>query len=93
MQLTADEKADLLKRQGRGGKHHFLCCPLCGYLHWNMNETREADDVVIDGELAVDRCPRCADVFQRAPEIVRWVIAVLSYKDRCKKEVDSSESR
>lgn len=83
--LTDDEKASLVKTQhSHKGCHYFSACPTCGYLSWQTTHLNEPEDVVVSIDPYLD-CARCAEVASRAPEVVKWVVAVISFQERCRK--------
>ena len=82
MKLTPEEKAQVLKTQaGHPGLHSYAACPACGNLTWQSTESSKPEDVEIHEDPKV-QCARCQQAFQRGPEIVQWVMAVLGYQKR-----------
>jgi len=56
-------------------------CKICGYLKWKSttHETPPFKDLIVREE--IDECPRCTEVFRRAPEIFHWVLSVISHHE------------
>jgi hypothetical protein len=86
MKLTEQERGQLLARENRPGHHHFSCCSLCGFIRWRSSDLNKPDDVTMDEDNDVAHCSRCSQVMQRSPEIFEWVIAVMSFKERRKRD-------
>ena len=62
------------------GRHiTFDVCRLCGLAKWRCSSAPGLGFGVAVSDIPLE-CERCHDVSQRAPEIVRWVIGVLSYQ-------------
>lgn len=66
-----------LERQGKG--HHQIgqCC-LCGHLEWRATYTNKPDGYSLS-TIQPSYCPKCQEVLQRSPEIMQWVVNVISH--------------
>lgn len=85
--LTDAEKQSIRENfSGMANGHmRFRCCALCGHLDWYCTETDQPWDVTVV-EDAYASCQRCMEVRARAPELSKWVLAVIAWKDRRAKE-------
>lgn len=68
----------------------FWVCEICGYAKWRSASCKgEGFKVVVDNGYPTQECPWCLDVQSRAPEVFRWVLAVIFHR----KERDESSDR
>lgn len=64
---------------GKSGGHVTLSeCQTCGYLDWVSTATKEPNGFSVSPSYG--SCPRCAIAFQRAPELVEWVLGAIEQK-------------
>jgi ribosomal protein S27AE len=76
--MTKEERyAKAAEYFGKGDGHVTLTeCPVCGYIDWNSTNLNEPIGFkVIPLE---SQCPRCVGVYNRAPELVNWVLGVVT---------------
>lgn len=61
----------------------FTVCRICGFARWvGSVADGKGFSVAIgsDDEFSMEEdCPRCVTVFQRAPEVMKWVLAVIRH--------------
>ncbi len=77
--MTRDQRiAEFAKRQPRADTHSISIaeCDICGFLDWVCSNPAEAPSVTVE-RMEVGRCPRCASVQMRSPEVFSWVLSVL----------------
>ena len=84
MKLTSDEKVAILKRHaGDPGLHSYALCPACGTMIFRSTDKDKPEDIEVHEEATAQaQCSRCQEAFRRAPEVVKWVMAVLGYQKR-----------
>lgn len=60
------------------GRVEIVKCAMCGHLSV-ASVNNDGSDVVVLSEIAKPTdCPRCLTVFQRAPEVYDWALAVIA---------------
>ena len=75
--ITREERIRIFVAQlGEVGHVGLQECPVCGYLSWAWTNTKESVDITIAGPLT--ECPCCIQAMQRAPELAKWVLRVIS---------------
>jgi len=85
MSTSRDE--DLIEDHGPG-EVVMTVCRICGFEWWTCTHAKDGDGNAIPdkvtrlaqasgGDASNHHCSRCADVYQRAPEIVAWVLGVV----------------
>lgn len=77
--MTRDERiANFAKRQPSADTHHVTIqeCDMCGYLEWVCSAAAPQPAVSVE-RMDAGRCPRCASVQMRSPEVFDWVLSVL----------------
>lgn len=81
-QAIVEDHLELIDYSARPGLTTFGVCNLCGYAQFaSETEERDAEDKIIAGTKFVwadsKDCPKCVDVWRRAPEVFVWVIQAL----------------
>ncbi len=84
--ITEPDRSILLKRHGLFGQPRATCivmmheCGVCGHLAWAGTNPAETNSVIAEerNKFGTDTCPRCADVYARAPEVTAWVTYVVA---------------
>lgn len=81
--MTPQERADLMAKEGPG-RVTVQQCFVCGYYEWVATQRGVPDEIVVEllgpEGSAFSRgwqCRRCLEVATRAPEVYRWVMAVM----------------
>jgi hypothetical protein len=68
--------------------HVSLCeCPRCGFLEWGSTNGSKPNGYSVE---PLDQCQNCAEAFHRSPELVRWVLGVVSKAMRDRAAASSS---
>lgn len=83
--LTDNEKATLLRiSPHKEGHSYFSLCPTCGRPEWISTTTTE--ETGISATVSSMSCGACHEVNRRAPEVVEWVLRVLTWRARLNNE-------
>jgi hypothetical protein len=56
-------------------------CDYCGCLEWISSSAAEAPGVAVE-RMEMGRCPRCASVQMRNPEVFEWVLSVIAHHEQ-----------
>ena len=74
----AERIASYAKRQPHAETHHLTLaeCAVCGWLDWISSAPAESPGVSVE-RMEPGRCPSCASVQMRSPEVYNWVLSVL----------------
>jgi hypothetical protein len=83
IKFTDDEKAQLLRvapSSCQKGRVTIRLCPVCGTPDWSCTESNKPDELNI--QIYNGECSRCQNAYMRAPEVVNWVMAVMDFYDR-----------
>jgi hypothetical protein len=78
MRTTLDRHERYAAQHYREGRGHVYLeeCLFCGYLSWQKTAIEEPKALTVESMRALT-CPRCTEVFHRAPEIASWVLGVV----------------
>lgn len=77
--MSRDERiAHFAKGQPHAETHHLTLaeCDICGWLEWVSSAEAEKPGVSLE-RMEAGRCPRCASVRTRNPEVFNWVLSTL----------------
>lgn len=82
--MTRDERIAgfAARNTPEAGTYHQTLqeCDLCGLLEW-ISSTPAPEPSVSVERMEIGRCPCCASVKARSPEVFNWVLCVLAQHD------------
>lgn len=80
-QSIVEEHIELCDYEKRPGISTFDVCNICGYAQWReTRETKDAEGNSTNGTKFLwtdsSKCPKCAEVWRRTPELFIWTVQV-----------------